>query len=139
MSAYIVDDKTINRIVNRLVHEVISYPFSDALKDRLSELGYDLSTDASTEKLAKDMFALNVSAVRQRYGKVDHVLTFAYSRIDLTPLIQTLKSLNCWLYQCCEGDVPKSDLYKFFDDVFQTYLLKRIVYDLPELEKAEWA
>jgi hypothetical protein len=43
------------------------------------------------------------------------------------------------VYQCTEGDVPKSNLYRFFTDAVETYLLKKIVYDLPEYDNAEWA
>jgi hypothetical protein len=121
------------------VHEVRYYHFSDNLKQKLLEAGYDLSTDSPAEKLAQDMFALNVSAVRQRYEKVGSIPKFTYLQDSLYSLIQTLKSLNCWLYQCCEGDVPKSSLYKLFDDVVAKYFLKRIVYELPEYDTAEWA
>ena len=38
-------------------------------------------------------------------------------RYDCEPCmrLQALKSLRCWLYQCREGDVPESPLYKIFD------------------------
>ena len=63
MSAYIVEDKTINRIVNRVVLEVRNNPESHTLQKKLSDLGYDISHQSFADKLAKDMFALNVSAV----------------------------------------------------------------------------
>lgn len=139
MSAYIVDNKTINRIVNLLVHEVRNYPFSDNLKEVLAKLGFDLTTDVSAEKLANDMFTLNVSAVRQRYSEVGPIPPFAYVKSSLESFMQTFKSLRCWLYQCCEGDVPKSSLYQVFDGYVEKYLLKRVVYNLPEYHRAEWA
>ena len=91
------------------------------------------------EKLARDMRALNESAVMDRYGEKDTVPAFKYVQSNPTSPIQTLKSLRCWLYQCREGDVPESKLYKFFTEDFEKYLLERIVSDLPEYEKAEWA
>ena len=139
MSAYIVEDKTIGRIVSRLVYEVINNPSSNTLRQGLSKLGYDLTTDSFAEKLAKDMFALNVNAVRQRYNANDPAPKFTYVESYPTSLIQTLKSLNCWVYQCTEGDVPKSSLYKYFVDVFENYLLRKIIYDLPGYNRAEWA
>lgn len=139
MSAYIVENKTINRIVNRLVCEVRNYPFSGNLPQKLSELGYDLTSEQFAEKLANDMFALNVNAVKQRYEKVGSIPKFVYFPDSPESLIQTFKSLSCWLYQCCEGDVPKSSLYQVFDCYVEKYLLKRIIYELPEYEKAEWA
>jgi len=138
MSAYIVEDKTINRIVNRLVFETSNNPNFDSLKEQLSKLGYDLSDESFPRKLAKDMFALNVSAVNQRYNEKEEATKFNYAQGPIASLIQTLKSLNCWVYQCTEGDVPENDLYKFFTDTFRNYLLKKIVYDLPEYDRAEW-
>jgi len=139
MSAFIVEDKTINRIVNMLVHEINHNPESYNLKEKLSELGYNLSDNSFAEKLAKDMFDLNVSAVRQRYSEREEAPKFTYSQSSPISFMQTFKSLSCWVYQCTEGDVPKSNLYKFFADVAETYLLKKIVYGLPEYDNAEWA
>jgi hypothetical protein len=47
--------------------------------------------------------------------------------------------MKCWLYQCAEGDVPERELYTFFADVVEKYLLRKIVYNLPEYDQAEWA
>lgn len=139
MSAYIVGDKTINRIVDRLVFEVSNNSFSHNLDEKLSELGYDPADNTFPEKLSQDMHALNVNAVNQRYDEENRVPPLTYVQSNPASLIQTLKSLNCWVYQCTEGDVPESNLYKFFADVFQKHLLKRIVYDMPEYDRAEWA
>jgi hypothetical protein len=139
MSAFIVEDRTIARIVNWLVREVGNNPESYKLKEKLSKLGYDLTSDSQAEKLAKDMLELNMSAVNQRYHEENPVPSFSYVPGVPTSLIQTLKSLNCWIYQCTEGDVPKQSSYKFFADDVQRYLLRAIVYDLPEYDRAEWA
>ena len=139
MSAFIVEDKTINRIVNMLVHEINHNPSSYNLKEKLSELGYDLSDNSFAEKLARDMFDLNVNAVRQRYSEKEAAPNFTYSQGSPVSFIHAFKSLSCWIYQCTEGDVPKSNLYKFFAEVVETYLLRKIVYGLPEYDEAEWA
>ena len=139
MSAYIVEDKTINRIVNRLVFELRHYSYAQDLDEKFSELGYDRVNDAFPEELAQDMHALNIHAVNLRYDEENKVLPITYVQSSPASLIQTLKSLNCWVYQCTEGYMPKTDLYKFFEEVFQKHLLKRIVYEMPEYDKAEWA
>jgi hypothetical protein len=139
MSAYIVADKTINRIVNRLAREVRDNPDSYALQRGLLELGYDLTDNSCAEKLAKDMLMLNVDAVRQRYQEEDPAPAFKYEPGIHASLIQTVKSLQCWLYQCTEGNIPENKLYMFFLGIFANYLLKRIVYDMPEYDQAEWA
>lgn len=63
MSAYIVEDKTINRVVNRLVFEIRNYSYSQDLDEKLSELGYDPVNNSFPDKLAQDMRAMNVRAV----------------------------------------------------------------------------
>jgi hypothetical protein len=40
-------------------------------------------------------------------------LDYRYQVTDPVPLVQVLKSLQCWLYQRREGVVPKTELYKF--------------------------
>ena len=138
MSAYIVEHKTINRIVNKLVREVRDNLDSYIIQEKLSELGYDLTNNSDAEKLAKDMFMLNLNAVSQRYDEEIPAPVFLFQEKHIASLVQTLKSLNCWMYQCTEGDIPGSKLYKFFAKMFKNYLLKRIVYGLPEYDQAEW-
>lgn len=139
MSAFIVENKTINRIVNWLVLEIVHNPESYRLKEKLSKLGYDVSDRAFAGKLAKDMFALNVSAVNQRYNEENPNARFSYIPESPVSLIQTLKSMHCWIYQCTEGNVSESRLYKFFTGVLEKYVLRKIVYGLPEYSKAKWA
>jgi hypothetical protein len=52
--------------------------------------------------------------------------------------MQVLKSLQCWLYQCNEGDVPTTELYGLFDTDVQMYLMDTIITKLPEYEEATW-
>ena len=47
------------------------------------------------------------------------------------------KSLKCYLYQCTEGDVPESDLYKAIENI-STTIAEYIISDLPEYELAAW-
>jgi hypothetical protein len=54
------------------------------------------------------------------------------------PLVQVLKSLQCWLYQCNGDDVPKTALYELFDNDVQLYLMTEIIDALPEYQNAYW-
>jgi hypothetical protein len=88
------------------------------------------------------MFQLNIKAVDARYGKGEAAkfrkLNYRYQVTEPVPLVQVVKSLRCWLYQCCEGDVPETELYQLFDDDIRLYLLNKIVTELPEYEEAYW-
>jgi hypothetical protein len=88
------------------------------------------------------MFQLNIKAIDSRYGKGEarqfRPLDYHYQVTEPVPLVQVLKSLQCWLYQCCEGDVPETDLYKLFDNDVQLYLMNEIIDTLPEYRDAYW-
>ena len=101
----------------------------------MSESGWE-------EHLGQTMFQLNIAAVDARYGKGEaetfRKLDYRYE-LDLpVPLVQVLKSLQCWLYQCNEGDVPTTALYGLFDTDVQMYLMSKIIDTLPEYQHAEW-
>jgi hypothetical protein len=49
-----------------------------------------------------------------------------------------LKSTECWLYQCHEGDVRTHPLYRLFDEVVVRHVLEKIVYRLPAYDEATW-
>ncbi len=93
------------------------------------------------EELAEDMFALNCQAVDQRYGYgtcvLDAIEPLVFASVKADPY-QVLKSMHCWHYQCCEGNVPESsDLYKAFDKIMHA-LEYHLVSIRIEYESAEW-
>jgi hypothetical protein len=139
MSAFLVEDKTINSIVTWLTREVSTSHFTI---DRLArKYGVDLTSDTWDEKLATAMFQLNCDGVTARYGEGEaekfRPLTCTYKPEIYHSLVQVFKSLQCWKYQCSEGDVPQTKLYQFFEAV-ENHLAVKIVMDLPEYEKAKW-
>ncbi len=139
MSAFIVEDQTINRVVTWLTREVSTSHFTLAQLAR--EYDIDLVSDTWDEKLAKAMFQLNCDGVNARYGEGKtekfRPLNFTYQPKHDFSLVQVLKSLQCWLYQCNEGDVPTTKLYQFFAEV-ENHLALKIVVSLPEYDKAQW-
>ena len=138
MSAFIVEDKTINKIVTWLAYS------QDASWDRrqIEKLGYDLSKRFSVEKLAKDMFALNCRAVDARYGQGEaekfRELNFQFREEHMETEISILKAINCWHYQCSEGrEIPEHPLYKAMDRL-SNGIAQGIVSRLPQYDKAVW-
>lgn len=120
MSAFIVDDKTINRVVSWL-HDAVKRQTDFAWSARtLQKLGYKLDTELGCKRLAEEMFTLNCDSIEQRYGegqaKEFRPLDFQFNFVCPPGHYQALKSMRCLLYQCCEGDVPEqSDLYNALD------------------------
>jgi hypothetical protein len=136
MSAFVVEDRTINRILGWLSN--YGNEHRSALQRVLGAAQLE-ENEEWQERLGLSMFLQNVDAVNQRYcernGELD--LGYCWSWENPTP-VQALKSLSCWLYQCSEGSIPERPLYKAFRSL-EASLAKDIVSNLPEYEKAEWA
>jgi hypothetical protein len=93
MSAFFVTDKTI----------------ADAVQC-MKECGI------ARDGLARDLLNLNVLALQHRYGAnpkdyEDAISAYSDPQASSNPY-QLLKSTNCLIYQCSEGDVPEAPLYK---------------------------
>lgn len=130
MSAYMVDDPTINRIL-------ASIKMSKEHKDGFPWLRRDLDEIFSIdpEILGENLVRMNADAIMARYG-ADEYYQFEYEEMWITNRFQALKSLRCYLYQCSEGDVPEQRLYKAIDQ-YAADLALEIVMDMPEYNRAE--
>lgn len=67
------------------------------------------------EDMAHDLWRMNAKALEQRYGDKpeefeDDIRAYQNPHPSNDPY-QLLKSTNCLLYQCAEGDVPNTCLY----------------------------
>jgi len=136
MSAFIVDDSTIDRIVTYLGRHDQSY-----LARMFHPLGYDPA--AKPEAFAQALFDMNCQAVNQRYADRPartefHPEPYAF-RVNYTG--QTagaiLKAVSCLRYQCSEGDVPETPLFKALDHLGHG-LAYEVASKTEEYEKAEW-
>jgi hypothetical protein len=139
MSAFMVEDKTINYVVNWLRREIDRLPI---ISHKLKTVGFDTGESGWAEKLGQAMFQLNRNAVDARYGNGEAAkfrqLDYRFEHTEAVSLMQVLKSLQCWLYQCTEGDVPETALFGLFDTDVQMYLMDKIITALPEYEQADW-
>ena len=105
MSAFFVTEKTI--------HDVVT-----VMRPAL------MSGDENANEFGRELWRMNIEALRQRYrlDGTDELAQYndtadRYVFVESTDVTeaQKLKSLNCLLYQCCEGDVDTTDLYKRCD------------------------
>ena len=139
MSAFMVQDTTINYVVNWLRRERERLP---SISHELKELGFDPSKQGWAARLGQAMFRLNHKAVIARYGRGKagkfRPLDYRFAHTEAVSLMQVLKSLHCWLYQCNEGDVSEGGLYGLFATNVQLYLMETIITRLPEYEEAYW-
>jgi len=133
MSAYVVDDRVINKVVAWLGCKALgsgynSYPVA----------GYNLTIRTECQRLAEDMFGLNVKAVNARYGEGE-AERFRPPDFEYVPRVpgnrfSVIRALENWHYQCAEGDVPETALYKAMGAVLRA-LYRRVVQSLPEYER----
>jgi hypothetical protein len=142
MSAFIVADKAINNIVNWLERELEEVYGTTIIRQKFMEQDFDTGKLGWTERLSHAMFQMNVIAVDVRYGsgeaRKSRPLNYHYEVTEPVPMVQVLKSLQCWLYQCSEGTIPGTGLYKLFDTDVQMYLMSKIIDTLPEYQRAKW-
>ena len=134
MSCFVMDE---NRIAS-LAHEIITRNKGDLLVGEHGEVyGRENLTDA--------MLALNIDAFRQRYGVRIFIQDLDCIDLDTRrwhPLqalsnVQFFKSLQCFLYQCCEGDADEKPLYKTLDAI-RGLFAPFINEDSAEYDAAEW-
>lgn len=133
MSAFLVSAKTMQQAVEAvLIAENTEW-------DHPAEVRAPVVT-----ALGKELFALNQSALAARYGDNDPPPGFRGKAFDPpgrkvgAQNIQHLKSLQCLIYQCSEGEVPETALFKRLEAAEGKLALK-IVQGLPAYEAARWA
>lgn len=141
MSAYVVADSTINKVVSLLYLKTAGSESRYYVWNGLEKLGYNLQTKEGQKQLAQDMFDLNCDAVNQRYGEGQaeefRPLDFEYCfTLQVNPF-SALKALECWRYQCSEGNVPDHPLYKVMLD-WERQICRAIVHNLPQYEAAPY-
>ncbi len=135
MSAFMVEDKTINKIVAGLANMERDFQPS-------KDLGFDLHTKEGKGAFGTALFALNLLGVEARYGegqaKEFRPLNYV-PRLEIPPDdVQLFKSLQCLLYQCAEGEVVENPLYIALEKVLDR-LARHIVYNSNAYDKADWS
>ena len=94
-----------------------------------------------SELLFDELYLWNYRSRKVRYG--DDFEFGEWGEIPdqrtLKPIseVQIKKSLDCYLYQCCEGDIPEKRFYLGVVD-FRNRLANKIVNGLAEYDDAEW-
>jgi hypothetical protein len=136
MSAFLVEEKTLHKILSGLEYELRQ---SRWLKEQCEKaLQIDFADSQWQTHLGQKMWDLNQLALGYRYGDTPVTLTYRFAP-NLCRPIHAFKALQCWLYQCMEGDIPEtSTLYHFFDKVVVPEWAELLVMRLPEYDQAEW-
>lgn len=143
MSSFIVENKTINRFltwlywiksdeiyINRVYREFykLKYKIDDNYEENLKEKEFN--------RLGLNMLKMNYKAVNYRYNEKNKPIDFEF-KYEKVKDVQVLKSLQCFIYQCSEGDIPKSKLYKVLIKI-ESVLKNAIIEKYTDYNKLEW-
>jgi hypothetical protein len=134
MSSFLVSKETINNIVTGLTSKTWTdcimwdYPFKDVINE-----------DEDFNKLGKELIKLNLLALGKRYGdelNEEEINNYEFNFKDSSK-IQFIKNLQCFLYQCSEGDIINTKLFKDLRKV-EIALINDYINDLEEYKTAKW-
>lgn len=135
MSAFIVSDATMNFVVNTIQD-------FDGLRSSCFA-PFLIHGEVDCDKLGNKLFQLNNDAVSQRYDDHDDNVVDLFHHRSILPAsgraekCQRLKAVQCLVYQCSEGDVPETPLFKALDSL-SDWLQYDIISSLPEYRVAKW-
>lgn len=125
MSSYIVEHKTINRILSSMTDDFIDTFFKGK----------------SRTEIGKKLLWMNIQAVNYKYAegtkKESIYQNYSFERVKVF-LPQAIMSTRCLLYQCIEGNIDKTKLFKIMDD-FSDILAHSLAREIAEEKKCEWA
>lgn len=145
MSAYVVEDETINKILAGLTSLSLRESW---LTHPLKPFGFNGQTPSGQSPtrdqlrdLGAALFALNCLGVNERYGhgeaKEFRALNYTYVVTRPPSPIQLYKSIGCLRYQCSEGEAVNHPLYLALDAVYN-HLAHYLVSQLDQYETATW-
>jgi hypothetical protein len=137
MSSFIVSEKTMSNIIYNLFWD---HEFKNSYGSFLERNGYKNAEDF--DRLYMEFFVMNRNAVIQRYNeKEDSDYIKLPEKVNWDTGIlnkyQCLKDMKCLRYQCSEGNVPDTRLYKFLEELIEAYM-SYIIEELPQYNNASW-
>jgi hypothetical protein len=137
MSSFIVSEKTMNNIIYNLFWD---HNFKNSYGSLLERNGY--KTEEDFNRLYTEFYIMNRNAIIQRYNEKegsDYIKLPEKINWDNGTLnkFQCLKDMKCLRYQCSEGNVPDTRLYKFLEELIEAYM-SYIIEELPQYNNASW-
>lgn len=140
MSAYIVENETINKILSMLY---LDRDNSWVQRRILEKHNIDIKTKEGLETLGKHFLRINIYGVENRYDekvKGTLLLDFKYRLTPHINKISALKALECLIYQCSEPgewETVDSEIYKLMEEIKGKWAMD-IVRALPAYDNAQW-
>jgi hypothetical protein len=145
MSAFVVGEDTMNRVVRAIVCSGHIRRFGD----------FDTAIGTNARAIGRALYAMNIEAIMQRYPdcRTDPDNMPGWQGCEMMPttyyfgnfrrpmreaeLVICLKAMHCLSYQCSEGDVPKTPLFKALEEACGV-IAGVVVTSLPGYQSAPW-
>ena len=127
MSAFLVKDNTVEAVVTHVRGKREGYPVFPETRHRISLKMRMMNLKSLAIRYGKDSIKEELRACRGYTCRI-------YPRESK---VRIYKALQCFLYQCCEGNIPSSRLYKKLERI-KNELPKAIVEDSQEYSEADW-
>lgn len=134
MSAYVVNDKTINVIASGFVDLNVEYRNqADEIKDA-SFGGVFFDIDEIGQIIATDLLKANYDSVNYRYGENTEPHKIKFEKVDYN-LGELLGCIRCFNYQACEPEnwrdsIIYADLQILKDKILEN-AMKRLGFKIP--------
>ena len=145
MSAFVMSETGFDQLASELFARVICdhNPTQWAIQHHLSVEPSESTFDAMEGKVrafVQHCYAMNVNAVNQRYEESDPPAILKFTDAGALPKWsdeQLFKHLECLSYQCAEGNVPESQLYKQLEELIGA-IARAIVGKSKTYDAAKW-
>ena len=135
MSAFMVSNGTMDKVLEG-IYTLAAEGYLSPL--RLEDKTYDPKDFDSLTILGNDLFAMNAEAINHRYEAAGAFEEYEFSfQFRPTVHVRCYKALQCLIYQCSEGDVPDTELYKLMERV-SSAMASRIIREHSAYEDAPW-
>ena len=133
-----VNTNVMAKVVTAILLNLDTFDDEGTCRTALLAVPTDAQKEAGTI-IGRKLFVMNGNALRARYGDGDHLRLpeFVFQNWTDAGPIEQFAAIRCLLYQCHEGKVRESQLYRALNHAAGEFV-QRIVQDLPEYDRASW-
>ena len=136
MSAFLVQNKTINKIITYLRDGDARSYLRREIHDKT---GLNIAKPDDARKFGIKLLKCNFAGLKARYGDKEdkaYLKAYTYQWESVTPF-EAVKAAHCLSYQCMEGNNDKTKIYKLLDSIIRS-IEGAIIYASPEYDAAPW-
>jgi hypothetical protein len=130
MSAFIVAPETMDAVVS----SIIADPGLAAWGRKFA--GVLLCDPEAAQAIGDKHYEMNRAAVDYRYEEKNEQPVYQ-ARYRVAGTVAAFKATQCLLYQCHEGEIPQSPIYRALEGHLAG-LANDIISRTPDYEKAQW-